>query len=340
MNYLRRPRWRLPESAVTPEAAFWNRRMLMRAGLGAAAATVVAGCGEEGGGEANAQISGLFGGGDVVGLDTPQITPAPPLNPTYADAGRPVTDEEVNGSYNNFYEFDGGSKRIFRAAQALDTDGWTVECDGLVERPQTIGMEDLLSQMPLEERIYRHRCVERWAMVAPWIGFQLSALMDRVSPLSGAKYVRFESFYKPEIAPGQRNPLYPWPYVEGLTLQEAAHPLTFIVVGAYGKILPKQFGAPIRLHTPWKYGFKCNKSIIKITFTDQRPIGLWEELQSREYGFWANVNPDVAHPRWSQAVEEMLGTGERVPTQIYNGYGEEVADLYAGMGDLGDALFR
>lgn len=177
-------------------------------------------------------------------------------------------------------------------------------------------------------------------MVAPWIGFPLAALLDLAKPQAGAKYVRFETFLDKSVAPGQRQPWHPWPYVEGLTMAEAAHPLAFMVTGAYGKVLHKQFGAPVRLHLPWKYGFKSIKSIRRISFVAERPISFWEELQAREYGFWANVNPAVAHPRWSQASERVLGTDERVPTEIFNGYGAEVASLYAGMEGLGDALYR
>ncbi|MEL6978931.1 MAG: protein-methionine-sulfoxide reductase catalytic subunit MsrP [Pseudomonadota bacterium] len=335
MNYLRRPRWRLPESAVTPEAAFWNRRAFMKASAGAGAAAL----GALAAGPAQAQLSWLFGEPEVVGLDTAPFDPKPATNPAYADAGRAVTDEKVNGFYNNFYEF-GLSKTIAPAAQALPTENWKVVVDGLVEEEITFDIDDILKDMPLEERISRHRCVEAWSMVAPWIGFPLSAMLDRARPLSGAKFVRFESFYLPDIAPGQRSRTYPWPYIEGLTIAEAAHELTFMVVGAYGKILPKQFGAPIRLHLPWKYGFKSNKSITRITLTEERPIGLWEAAQGAEYGFWANVNPAVDHPRWSQASERVIGTLDRVPTVIYNGYGEEVASLYAGMESLGDVLYR
>lgn len=177
-------------------------------------------------------------------------------------------------------------------------------------------------------------------MVVPWIGFKLSDLLSAAAPLSSAKYVRFESFKNPSVAPGQRAGYYPWPYIEGLTIDEAAHELSFMVVGAYGKVLPKQFGAPIRLHTPWKYGFKSNKSITRITLTDERPLSFWEQVLGEEYGFWANVNPAVPHRRWSQATERVLGTDDRIPTEIYNGYGAQVAGLYADKQDLGDRLFR
>jgi sulfoxide reductase catalytic subunit YedY len=213
--------------------------------------------------------------------------------------------------------------------------------DGEVEKPFEIGVEELVSAMPLEERIYRHRCVEAWSMVAPWIGFPLAALMERAKPLSAAKYVRLETFMDPDIARGQRQHWYPWPYVEGLTIEEAGNELAFMVVGAYGKVLHKPFGAPIRLHLPWKYGFKSIKSIRRISFVREQPVSFWEELQSNEYGFWANVNPEVNHPRWSQATERVLGTDERIPTEKFNGYGPEVAHLYEGLeAEYGDRLWR
>ena len=325
MHYIRRPSWRLPESSATPEHVFWNRRAFL-AGLAGAA---------------------LAGPGRALAESTPRalvpgeaFTPKPALNPAYADAGRPVTDEGVNSTYNNFYEF-ASHKRIYDAAQALDTQGWTVQFDGLVEQPFEIGMEDLLAKVALEERVVRHRCVEAWSMVAPWIGFPVSEALRLAKPLSSAKYVRFETFYDPQVAPGQREIWYSWPYIEALTMAEAAHELSFLVVGAYGKVLPKQFGAPLRLHLPWKYGFKSIKSVVKISFVEQQPISFWEEANAREYGFWANVNPEVAHPRWSQATERVLGTDERIPTQLFNGYGEQVASLYDGLeAKVGDRLWR
>lgn len=332
MRLIRRPRWWLPESAATPEEVFRSRRRLLAAagalGLGAAMAGPL----------------GTLRAGAAVPTDwrapgTP-IEPPPARNPTHADAGRPITDETVNATYNNFYEF-GSHKRIYEAASALKTDGWTVVVDGLVEKPFEIGIEDLIAKMGLEERVYRHRCVEAWSMVVPWVGFPLARLVEFAKPLSGAKFVRFETFLDPETARGQRQVWYPWPYVEGLTLAEAASELAFMVVGAYGKVLLQQFGAPLRLHLPWKYGFKSIKSIVRISFTDTRPVGFWEDLQSSEYGFWANVNPAVDHPRWSQKTERVLGSDEVVPTQIFNGYGEEVAHLYAGLEErVGDRLWR
>ena len=256
--------------------------------------------------------------------------PKPALNPSFADAGRAVTAERTNAEYNNFYEF-GSHKGIYRAAQQLRTDPWTIVIDGEVSKPMEIGMEDLLAKMPIEERIYRHRCVEAWSMVAPWIGFELRHLMALVEPTSKARYVRMETLADRDTMPGLRQHWYPWPYTEGLPAAEAAHPLSFMVVGAYGKVLHKQFGAPMRLHVPWKYGFKLLKSINRISFVEERPVGFWEELQGAEYGFWANVNPEFDHPRWTQAEERVLGTGDKIPTQLYNGYAEEVAGLYKDM---------
>jgi methionine sulfoxide reductase catalytic subunit len=243
---------------------------------------------------------------------------------------RPITDEKINLGYNNFYEF-GGSKNIAKAAQALKLRPWTVKLDGMVEKAQEIGIDDLIRRMPLEERLYRHRCVEAWSMAIAWGGFPLANLVELAKPLASAKYLRMETFHDPSIAPGQRQVWYPWPYVEGLTMAEATNELAFLVTGAYGKPISKQQGAPLRLAVPWKYGFKSIKSIVRFTFTDQRPKSYWESLQGGEYGFWANVNPQVAHPRWSQATEELIGTSERRPTLLFNGYGDYVAHLYRGL---------
>lgn len=299
MNILKRRGWEISESHVTSESLFFNRRQVV-AGL----ATLP-----------------LIGSAQAA------------VNAKFADAGRPVTDELQNTTYNNFYEY-GTSKSISDAAQALVTKPWSITIDGLVDAPLTLQFEDLLKKMPVEDRIYRHRCVEAWAMVVPWTGFALKDLIGMAKPKAEAKYVRFETFNDPKMAPGQEPGLFssfPWPYVEGLTMAEAMNDLSFIATGAYGKDLPKSMGAPLRLHTPWKYGFKSIKSIVKISFVAEQPMNFWQAIQSSEYGFWANVNPEVSHPRWSQATEEVLGTGERVPSVIYNGYGEFVADLYKGM---------
>ena len=217
------------------------------------------------------------------------------------------------------------------AAQKLQTRPWTLKFDGLVEKPREVDIDTLLKAVKLEERLYRLRCVEAWSMTIPWTGFPMKQLVDFARPLSGAKYVRMETFLEPKIAPGQRQVWYPWPFIDGCTMAEATNDLAFMATGAYGKPLANQFGAPIRVHMPWKYGFKAVKSITRISFVADRPKGFWEALQPAEYGFWANVNPQVDHPRWSQASEEVLGTRERVPTLMYNGYGEFVADLYKGM---------
>jgi len=318
MRNITPPAWAVPERLVTPESVFLTRRQWL-AGIGAGALAVATG-----------SLAAARPGADW--------TPAPRTNGAFEDAGRAVTPEAINTRYNNFYEF-GSHKEIYEAAEALQTDPWTIRIDGAVETPFEIGVEDLMARVSVEERIHRHRCVEAWSMVVPWIGFPLSDLVALAKPLSGAKYVRFQTFMNPDMARGQRQHWYPWPYVEGVTMAEAANDLSFMVVGAYGKILHKPFGAPIRLHLPWKYGFKSIKSIDRITFTDERPVSFWEEVQGSEYGFWANVNPAVPHPRWSQATERVLGTDERIPTQIFNGYGEQVAALYAD-NDAGEWLWR
>jgi methionine sulfoxide reductase catalytic subunit len=310
----RRKGWELPESAATPEHMFLDRRAYLTGAGAISAATLLPG-------------AALAQGADP----TAGLYPAKRNEAFKLD--RELTPENVSGNYNNFYEF-GGSKRITAAAQALNIRPWDIKIDGMVEKEMTISFDDLMKRVgpQVEERLYRHRCVEAWSMAVPWSGFTLKALLDIARPLGSAKYVRFETFQDPKIAPGQRQNWYPWPYVEGVTIAEAANDLSFLVTGAYGKPLAKQFGAPIRLALPWKYGFKHIKSIKRITLTDQRPKSFWEGLQAAEYGFWANVNPAVSHPRWSQADEEVIGAGgKRVPTLLFNGYGEQVADMYKGL---------
>lgn len=243
---------------------------------------------------------------------------------------RPVTPESVNTSYNNFYEF-GTQKSVARAADSLETRPWIVRMDGMVEKELAIDVDTLIRRTQLEERLYRHRCVEGWSMTVPWTGFPLSALVDLARPLGSARYIRMEAFSDPTVASAQRQFWYPWPYVEGLTIAEATNELAFVVTGAYGKPMPKVMGAPLRIHVPWKYGFKSIKSVVRFVFTDEQPKTFWQSISSKEYGFWANVNPDFPHPRWSQATERDLATGERRPTRLYNGYGEFVAGLYAGL---------
>ena len=315
MNVIHRRGWELPEHQATPEPVFLNRRTVL-AGAGAVATAAL--------------VPSWAAAQRIADLPDPSAALYPvKRNDKYA-LDRPITDEAINTTYNNFYEF-GSAKTIARAARALRIRPWTIKLDGLVERPIEIGIDDLLRRMPLEERLYRHRCVEAWAMAVPWSGFAFRSLMELARPLSSASYVRMEAFLDPSVASGQRQTWYPWPYTEGLTLAEAGNELAFLVTGAYGKPLPKSMGAPLRLAVPWKYGFKSIKSITRFTFTAERPKGFWELLQGSEYGFWANVNPEVPHPRWSQASEELIGTGERRPTLMFNGYGEFVADLYKGL---------
>jgi methionine sulfoxide reductase catalytic subunit len=305
--------WELPEAAATPEAVFLDRRRLIR-GLGAG--SLIA-----------ATSPWLLAGSARAASEDPsaQLYPVK-RNPRYRVDGE-VTPEAITGAYNNFFEF-GSSKRIAAAAQALRIRPWTIAIDGMVEKEQTIAIDDLLARMPLEERVVRHRCVEAWSMIVPWSGFPMAKLVELARPLGSAKFVEMRTFENPEVAPGQRQFWYPWPYLEGLTIAEATHELAFMVTGAYGKPLPKPNGSPLRLAVPWKYGFKHVKSIQRITFTDRQPVSFWEEIGNGEYGFWANVNPEVPHPRWSQATEERIGTGERIPTRLFNGYQEFVADLY------------
>ena len=305
--------WELPENLVTPEHVFLNRRSFVGGAAGAAA---------------------LFAAGSARAEDDPSMGLYPAkANPKFVDAGRTITPLEINSAYNNYYEF-GTSKQIAADAEALPIRPWTVMIDGEVEVPQTFAIDDLLKKLQVEERVYRHRCVEAWAMVVPWTGFTLKSLVELAKPKADAKFVRFETFNNPAVAAGQQPGLlgsYPWPYVEGVTMDEAMNDLGFMATGAYGKPLPKSMGSPLRLHLPWKYGFKSIKAIVKVSFVKERPIGMWEAIQASEYGFWANVNPEVAHPRWSQASEEVLGTGERVPTQLFNGYGEFVGGIYKGL---------
>ncbi|MBL3552480.1 protein-methionine-sulfoxide reductase catalytic subunit MsrP [Rhodovulum sulfidophilum] len=237
-------------------------------------------------------------------------------------------------SYNNFYEFGTGKDDPSRKAGALTTDPWAVEIGGMVERPGRYDLGDILAKVSIEDRLYRLRCVEAWSMVVPWQGFELADLLTIAGVQPSAKYVAFETLYRPEEMPGQQSRILDWPYVEGLRLDEAMHPLTIMATGLYGKPLPNQNGAPLRLVVPWKYGFKSIKSVVRLTLTEKQPPTSWNRYAPREYGFYANVNPTVDHPRWSQATERRIGGGffaPRVPTLMFNGYGEEVAGLYAGM---------
>ena len=299
--------WELPESAATPEAVVMGRR----------------GAPAPGSRRARRWSPGLASPARAQGVA------AAMRNPRY-QPGREITPEADATSYNNYYEF-GTSKSVASAGARLKVAPWTIKFDGLVERPRELGLEDLLKQVRQEERVLRHRCVEAWAMTVPWTGFPMSEIVRLAAPRPEAKFVVFETATQRDTMPGLRQAWYPWPYSDGCSIEEARNELAFIATGMYGKPLPPQNGAPIRALFPWKYGFKAPKSIVRVTFQAEKPVGYWEKLQASEYGFWANVNPEVAHPRWSQASERLLGSNERVPTRIYNGYGEFVAPLYAGM---------
>ncbi len=306
----------LRHSDVTPEKLYLSRRELM---AGAAALAIV--------------------GGDVA---TDAMAAAPsgaPLkaapNPAYRVAD-PPTKVEAATTYNNFYEFGTGKDDPARLASTLKPRPWHVQVDGLCARPRTFDIEEILKLAPLEERIYTLRCVEAWSMVIPWIGYPLSALLKQVDPRPGAKYVEFTTLKDPEQFPAQKPSFFgfgslEWPYTEGLRLDEAMHPLTLLTVGMYGQVLPNQNGAPVRIVVPWKYGFKSAKSIVRIRLTETEPRTAWNKAAPQEYGFYSNVNPNVDHPRWSQATERRIGEFRRRSTLMFNGYGEQVASLYAGM---------
>lgn len=315
--------WQLPERLVTPESVFFNRRRFIKGLVGAGiagAALPLVGC-QAPQNEDN----------PVVGVRNLSAT----VNEQFRDAGRPLTNEVLAASYNNFYEY-GNSKHIWRNAQALQTDPWKVEVSGLVKNPRTYDLDDLFNRFPLEERIYRFRCVEAWAMVVPWLGFPMRLLLEEVEPTSAARFVRFTSYYDTQVTKGPTFPpsqFLPWPYTEGLRVEEMANDLAFFAVGIYGHTLPRQHGAPLRMVVPWKYGFKGAKSVVKIEFIDTQPATYWNTINSNEYKFESNVEPDVPHPRWSQAQERLIGPGnqfdwEEVPTLLYNGYGDYVAQLY------------
>ena len=297
MPPLPKPAPTLPQNSVTDEGVWLHRRTFLSA-LG-----LVGGA--------------LWAGPALAAASRPQRLPGP------------VTPEEKAIRFNNFYEFTSSKTGVWELADKMRVRPWAVEITGLVSKPCTVDVDALLRRFGREERIYRHRCVEGWSAVIPWEGFPLRKLVAWAQPLSSARYVAFTSFLDPGIAPGQaRFPDWPWPYTEGLTLAEAVHDLTLLATGAYGKPLAKSMGAPIRLVVPWKYGFKSAKSIVRIAFTEERPRTFWNTLAPHEYGFFSNVFPDKPHPRWSQATEWRLGTGERVPTLPYNGYAAQVAHLY------------
>ncbi|WP_137701266.1 protein-methionine-sulfoxide reductase catalytic subunit MsrP [Marimonas lutisalis] len=290
-------RWKnnLTDRDVTDEAAWLNRRQIM-------------------GGMAGLGLAGMASG-------------------ARAEALEPNAYEDIT-SYCNYYEFGTGKGDPSKYAHMLATEPWSVKIDGMVDRPGDYALEDILAKMTIEERIYRFRCVEAWSMVVPWNGFELADLLEMAGVQAGAKYVAFETVLRKDEMPGTRYPVLDWPYVEGLRLDEAMHPLTIMASGIYGKPLLGQNGAPLRLVVPWKYGFKSIKSVVRITLTDTQPPTSWNKANAREYGFYSNVNPEVDHPRWSQASERVLGSSlfaGKVPTQMFNGYEDEVAGLYQGM---------
>jgi sulfoxide reductase catalytic subunit YedY len=288
----------IKSSEITPEALYFGRREFIRAAAAAA-----------------------------VGLAAPAVARA---------AAARLPDDKPNSydditHYNNFYEFGTGKEDPARNAGTLRPRPWTVEVSGLVAKPGHYALDDLLHGQTIEERIYRHRCVEAWSMVIPWNGFPLRNLITRFQPASRARFVEFTTLLDPNQMPGQKSDVLPWPYLEGLRMDEAMHPLTLVVTGLYGRPLPNQNGAPLRIHVPWKYGFKSCKSLVRIRFVEEQPANTWNVVAPNEYGFYANVNPDVDHPRWSQARERRIGEFLRRPTLMFNGYGDQVASLYAGM---------
>lgn len=308
------------EREITPQATYLNRRTFLRAGVVAATAA------------ASALVYRRL---NAVDLNTTELPPlsglvtAPHANGYWVD--EPMTPRASILNYNNFYEFTTDKDGVAGAAAGFNTDGWQLSVGGLVGKPRVFTMDDLRKLSPPEERVYRMRCVEAWSMVIPWAGFSLSRLLAAVEPTSEARFVAFETLHDPARMPGQKTDVLPWPYVEGLRLDEAMHPLALLATGIYGQALPPQDGAPIRLVTPWKYGFKGIKSIVKITLTATQPPTTWNMAAPSEYGFFGNVNPKHDHPRWSQATEQRIGESGRRPTLMFNGYADQVASLYAGM---------
>jgi sulfoxide reductase catalytic subunit YedY len=308
---------KIRSSEITAESLFRSRRNFLKGSAAlAASAFLLSGC---------AQPRGITSVGADRFCETAQASR------DADELGNELTDCDDVINYNNFYEFTPSKTRVAQLSENFQTTPWTVEVGGLVSKPQTYAIEDLTGRFDQEERIYRMRCVEGWSMVIPWLGFPLARLLREAEPTSEAKFVLFESIYDPERLPGQKDSYYAWPYVEGLRLDEAMHDLTIMSTGLYGNAALPQNGAPLRLVAPWKYGFKNIKSIVKIELVAEQPVSLWEAAASHEYGFYANVNPEVNHPRWSQASERRIGEFERRPTLLFNGYAEEVASLYAGM---------
>ena len=313
MNIIKRKVWQISENEVTPKELFEKRRNFLKLG----AASIVS----------SGAIMELLAKEDLPKITLDFIKDKNP------DNLKLNTFEQIT-SHNNFYEFTTKQSGVKDIAHTLNTDNWTVTIDGLVENPMEVNLDDLVKMFAMEERIYRFRCVEGWSMVVPWNGFSLSSLVKKVKPLSNAKYIRFETLVDPDIFPDQKRGRFgviDYPYIEGLRIDEAMNDLSFLATGLYGDVMPKQNGAPIRLVVPWKYGFKSIKSIVKISFVDKEPLNTWQKENSREYGFFANVNPNVDHPRWSQKKERVLGSFFKQDTLMFNGYEKEVASLYTGM---------
>jgi sulfoxide reductase catalytic subunit YedY len=311
------PEQKIKSSVITPEIVYLNRRNFMRAGLLA------------GTGLATAGIYKFFNQPPPPEIETAKIENVKSAENTLTEIDKPNSFKEIT-NYNNFYEFSTNKSAVAEYAKDFVTRPWTVEVGGLVQKPKTFAIEDLL-KIEQEERIYRFRCVEGWSMVIPWVGFPLKQILDQVEPLGSAKYVAFETYYDKKQMPYASYAGIDFPYLEGLRLDEALHPLTILATGLYGKQMPNQNGAPIRLVVPWKYGFKSIKSIVKITLTESEPPTTWNLAIPREYGFYSNVNPEVSHPRWSQATERRIGELGTRKTLIFNGYADEVAKLYEGM---------
>jgi sulfoxide reductase catalytic subunit YedY len=336
-NIILPPGWQGRDRDVTPEPVYRNRRAFVKQlGLGTVAllsGTSALACGGQRQ-QANGAPSAASGPDGPLGTipeDAPRAGYPAARNEAFTVPERPVTDRMLASSYNNFYEFKntGDLKEVWPLTGNYDPFPWDIEVAGLVEKPFTIGVDELMGEMELEERLYRFRCVEAWAMTVPWTGFPLRKLVERCKPLSKATHVRFVCANRPEEMPGLREATwYPWPYYEALRMDEATNELAFVATGLYGEPLPKQNGSPLRLALPWKYGYKGPKAIVRIEFTDEQPKTFWNDLQPTEYGFLSNVNPNIPHPRWSQATERLLGPDERVPTQLFNGYGEWVGSLY------------
>ncbi|MBN2549797.1 MAG: protein-methionine-sulfoxide reductase catalytic subunit MsrP [Anaerolineales bacterium] len=302
-------------SEITPEHVYLSRREFMKAAGVAGVGALLAACG--------------------ISPGQSEVLPTEPadlqVGATSDELGDALNTYEQITNYNNYYEFTTDKEGVARLSKDFKSSPWEVQVYGLVDKPMTFGLEDLLSKFTQQERIYRMRCVEAWSMVIPWTGFPLAELLKQVEPLSSAKYVRFESILDPEQMPGQKSGFYPWPYQEGLRLDEAMNDLTILATGLYGKPLPNPTGAPVRLVVPWKYGFKSLKAIVKIELVAEQPATLWSSIAPNEYGFYSNVNPEVPHPRWSQASERRIGEAGRRPTLMFNGYAGEVAHLYDGM---------